>query len=260
MSFNLFVFERRENLKTSVEICSYMEEFTEYKEDKDYNSLEDSSEIIVNWSKKMFEKFPPLNGEYAPSEEQFHLKEIETHLTDYSIGKNAVFCAFGWDVAEEALEDIIAMADEYKAGVYDLQSNEAIYGKGIENLKCRTENGEEVFVDWDNIETLINSLDSVERGTSSRDDKAFITIWFEKDGIAEESYIQCFPHYEKKSFLGNLFGKEKENKIKGYFVEIMKDDMLYQRELSSKEELIEIIKAWCVERKEPDLSLYKEIL
>ena len=59
MSFNLFIFERRENIKTSIDINNYIEEFTKYEEE-DYNSLEGCSETIVKFAKKMFEKFPPV--------------------------------------------------------------------------------------------------------------------------------------------------------------------------------------------------------
>ena len=65
MSFDLFVFERRSCINTSLDIFSYQEKFTEYTEDKDYNSLNGCSDVISSWAKKMFEKFPPMNGEYA---------------------------------------------------------------------------------------------------------------------------------------------------------------------------------------------------
>ena len=58
MSFNVFIFERRENIKTSIDINNYMKEYTKYEEEKDYNSLEGCSETIVKFAKKMFEKFP----------------------------------------------------------------------------------------------------------------------------------------------------------------------------------------------------------
>lgn len=35
MSFNLFIFERRKNIRTSLDVFAYLKEFTEYKEDKD---------------------------------------------------------------------------------------------------------------------------------------------------------------------------------------------------------------------------------
>lgn len=47
MSFDLFVFERRENIRTLEDVIKYMEEFTEYTEDKDYDSLNGCSEVIT---------------------------------------------------------------------------------------------------------------------------------------------------------------------------------------------------------------------
>lgn len=95
MSFDLFVFERRENLKTSEDVVRFMEAFTRYEEEKDYDSLAGCSETISVWARKMFEKFPPMNGEYAPpDEEAFATEESGARMTDYSLGKHGVYCAF----------------------------------------------------------------------------------------------------------------------------------------------------------------------
>lgn len=57
MSFDLFVFERRKSIKTSLDVLSYQEEFTEYTEDKDYDSLNGCSDIISSWAKKCSRNF-----------------------------------------------------------------------------------------------------------------------------------------------------------------------------------------------------------
>ena len=127
MSFNLFIFERRENIKTSIDVNNYIKEFTKYEEE-DYNSLEGCSEIIVKFAKKMFKKFPPVNGKHLHLDEiAFTSKNSETHLTDYSLGKYGVFCALDYSVADEAISYIISLADEYKIGIYNPQSSEPIY-------------------------------------------------------------------------------------------------------------------------------------
>ena len=127
MSFNLFIFERRENIKTSIDVNNYIKEFTKYEEE-DYNSLEGSSETIVKFAKKMFEKFPPVNGKHLHLDEiAFTSKNSETHLTDYSLGKYGVFYALDYSVADEAISYIISLADEYKIGIYNPQSSEPIY-------------------------------------------------------------------------------------------------------------------------------------
>ncbi len=40
-----------------MDVFAYQEEFTEYKENKNYESLEGCSRVIACWAKKMFEKF-----------------------------------------------------------------------------------------------------------------------------------------------------------------------------------------------------------
>lgn len=58
MSFDLFIFERRKDIKTSLDVFNYYDEFIKYKENKDYNSLHGSSDIIVTWTKKCSKNFP----------------------------------------------------------------------------------------------------------------------------------------------------------------------------------------------------------
>lgn len=253
MSFNLFIFERRENIKTSIDVDNYMEEFTKYVEEKDYNSLEDCSEVIVNFAKKMFEKFPPMNAEYAPS------KNSEPYLTDYSLGKYGIFCAFPYSVADEAINYVVSLVDEYKVGIYNPQSSEPIYPRDIEILKYRTEDRDNTLTDWDTIEASINTLDSPERGTSHREN-AFITVWFEKNGKDEDEYIQCTPNYIKKGFLNNLFKSKNEILIDGYNFEVMIDNKLYQTNVPDKKDLIKLMKEWCWERKNPDVKDYEIIM
>lgn len=58
MSFDLFIFERRKDIKTSLDVFNYYDEFTKYKENKDYNSLRGCSDIIVTLAKKCSKNFP----------------------------------------------------------------------------------------------------------------------------------------------------------------------------------------------------------
>lgn len=260
MNFNLFIFERGENIKTSIDVDNYMKEFTKYEEEKDYNSLEGCSEVIVKFAKKIFEKFPPLNGEHTPSDEiAFASKDSEAHLADYSLGKYGIFCAFNYSIADEAINYMVSLADEYKIGVYNPQSSEVIYPKDIEILKYRTESIDDTFIDWDTIEASINTLDNPKRGTSNRNN-AFVTIWFEKNKKDEDEYVQCSPNYVKKGFLNNLFKSKNEILIDGYKFEIMLDNKLYQSNVPDKKDLIRLMKEWCWERKNPDIKDYEIIM
>lgn len=86
----------------------------------------------------MFEKFPPMNGEYALSDEIAYASEdTENHLTDYSFGKNGVYCAFLYNVATEVLKFLKNTAEQYGMGVYNLATGE-IFCKNLDILKYST--------------------------------------------------------------------------------------------------------------------------
>ena len=105
---------------------------------------------------------------------------------------------------------------------------------------------------------MIDTLDSIERGTTNREN-AFITIWFETDGV-ESTFVQATPSYKSKGFFKNILYKNKSNDISGYFFEIEKDGALYQTLIKDKNELKEMVRAWCIDRKEPNISKYKKLL
>lgn len=261
MSFGLFVFEKKKEFKTSIDILRYFDEFTEYKEDRDYNSLEGCVKSIEAWARGMFEKFPPMNGEYAPPDDvAFATSESEDHLADYSIGKDALYCTFSWNVAQEALDYALDLAKKLGLALMDPQGEQVLYDSDAQILIFRTEGKNDQFAYWENIEEEIATLDSPERGTSNREN-AFLTVWFaeESQSESENEYIQCTPNYRKKG-LKSLFSSKKEAVIDSYYFEVMKNNVLYQKRLSSKEELLEIFRLWCIERKEIDISGYEKIM
>ena len=113
MSLDLFIFERREEIKTSLDVLNYLEEFSKYEEDKDYNSLEGCSPVITTWAKEMFKHFPPMNGEYAlPDEIAFSSEDIEDYLTDYTLGKHGAICSLSYNVIDDAIDFLLDIFDE----------------------------------------------------------------------------------------------------------------------------------------------------
>lgn len=190
----------------------------------------------------MFEKFPPMNGEYALSDEIAYASEnTENHLTDYSFGENGVYCAFAYNVATEVLKFLKNTAEQYGIGVYNLATGE-IFCKNLDILKYSTESIGDTLYDWKTIENSIATLDNPERGII-KDQFTFITIWFENDNTASESnYIQCIPNYVPNGLFARLFNKDTSHNISGYFFEIAKDDALYQTLVQDKNELKILIK------------------
>lgn len=265
MSFDLFVFERRKEIGTSTDVLRYYRTFTEYEEDRDYNSLEGCTEPIIHWAKKMFLKFPPLLGDFEDCEQGTFKykdeKDRERFLADYSFGKHGVYISFAFSVADDALRHALSFAEECGVGVFDFQSSEMVYGKGLEVLKYRTEDGGNHLAEWEDIERLVKTLDSPERGKSARD-IAFLTLWFEESGKkkGEGDYIQCAPNYVRNRGLKPLLKKEKRNFIEGYCFEVMKNGSLYHTELKTKEELLSLIERWCRKREDIDTAGYRKLL
>lgn len=74
-----------------------------------------------NWE----ETFPPMNGEYAPDFEfPAENEDLDSHITDYSIGKEIIYAAFSWSVAEEACNLTRKLAKKYDVGFFDVSENE----------------------------------------------------------------------------------------------------------------------------------------
>ena len=105
-----------------------------------------------------------MNGEYALSDEIAYASEdTENHLTDYSFGKNGVYCAFLYNVATEVLKFLKNTAEQYGMGVYNLATGE-IFCKNLDILKYSTESIGDTLWDWKTIENSIATLDNPERG------------------------------------------------------------------------------------------------
>ena len=250
MSLDLFIFEKREEIKTSLDVLNYLEEFTKYEENKDYNSLKGCSPVITAWAKRMFEQFPPMNGEHAlPDEIAFESEDSENHLTDYTLGKHGAICSFSYNVIDEAFDFLLDIFDEHNIGIYDFNN---IIGSDIKILKYKTESTNITPCTWNEVENSINSLDNPERKS------AYLSLWFDING-KESSFIRCAPNYKEPTFFSRLFNKHKTAEISGFALEIKNDKSDYRKVIQNKKQLKEFIKAWCLDRKLYDISKYKKV-
>jgi len=126
MSYDLMVFEVTKAPRTREEFMEWFKEQTQWSEPHDYESISVTSPALKNWFMEMKEIFPPLNGEYAPSDEMIDADgDLEAHLADYSIGYDVIYVGFGWLVSEEANFLATELAEKHGVGFYDA-SNEYI--------------------------------------------------------------------------------------------------------------------------------------
>jgi len=122
MSYDLMVFEKTKAPKTKKEFLVWFEKQIEWGEDHDYQTIRVSSLALQNWFMEMKDTFPPMNGEYAPAPECYD-EDLDIHTVDYSIGKEIIYVAFAWSVAEEAYELTRKLAQKHDVGFFDVSGN-----------------------------------------------------------------------------------------------------------------------------------------
>lgn len=125
MSYDLMVFEKTKAPTTKKEFMAWYEKQVEWGEEHDYETISVSSPALQNWFMEMKETFPPMNGEYAPDPELLGGDEnLESHVADYSIGRDVIYAAFSWSVVEEAYELMRSLAQKHKVGFFDVSAND----------------------------------------------------------------------------------------------------------------------------------------
>lgn len=253
------VFEKTEAPKFYEDFLNWTSEQTSWSEDRDYNSIAGASERLVSWFMEMKETFPPLNGDFSPSDEEFDADgNVESRLTDYSIGTDIIYAAFGYSAAEEAERIVPQCALKHGVGFYNPQTGE-VRCDGMVYCKLTTESWKEEIATWERIERDLLTVDSPTRGTSNRNG-AFVTLLFQNNGTDEE-FMQCIPLYPKqKGLISKLLGRtdsEEEKKLT-YTIEAGNGKKIYTKQVETKEEATTILRRYYSERRLPDLSGWED--
>ncbi len=125
MSYDLMVFEKSKSPRTKEEFMKWYDEQTEWGEDHDYQTPSVSSAALQNWYQSMKNIFPPMNGIDAPTEDELQKNEdLEERLTDYCIGRDVIYVAFSWSLANEAYEKVKQLAKQYDVGFFDVSAED----------------------------------------------------------------------------------------------------------------------------------------
>ncbi len=62
-----------------------------------------------------------MNGPFSSEE----FPEDDSTVTDYSVGKDAIYAAFAWSKAEAAYEHVFSLAAQHQLGFFDASSETA---------------------------------------------------------------------------------------------------------------------------------------
>jgi len=119
MSYDLMVFRPDVAPRTRPEFMSWYRDQTQWSEEHSYNDPTVTSENLKSWFIDMISSYPAMNGPYAREED-----EDNDFVTDYSIGKDIIYVAFSWSLAEQAYEKMKSLAEKHKVGFFDASADE----------------------------------------------------------------------------------------------------------------------------------------
>lgn len=255
MSYDLIVFEKSKAPTFYEDFLKWVEDQTQWNEARDYDSIDDTSPALVAWFMEMITTFPPLNGDFSPNDAEINAdRNLENHLTDYSIGSSLIYASFGYSAAKDADQLVHQYAKKHQVGFYNPQTGK-IDSDHIICCTLSTESQNNKIAIWEKIEQQILTLGSPQRGTSNRNN-AFITLAFENNGTDHE-FMQCSPTYPKrKNFLSKLFGAKQSKKetVLTYTVEAGTGEKIYTKEVYPIEKVVAILRNYYTERKLPNLD------
>ena len=111
MSFDLMVFDVDKAPKTKTEFLQWYKEVTDWKEGNMYDDITISSPSIQQWYYEMIKTYPPMNGQFSPTNEELEeIEGLEERMTDYSIGDSFIYMCFAWSVADKAYDAAVKAA------------------------------------------------------------------------------------------------------------------------------------------------------
>ncbi|KPL67856.1 hypothetical protein SZ64_06850 [Erythrobacter sp. SG61-1L] len=123
MSYDLMVFDA---LAAPLEREAFMAWYraqTGWSDGHSYDDAALTTAELCNWYRAMLAKFPAMNGPDAPDRSAWQEDSPlwdDPHFTDYSIGRQVIYCAFAPSVADNARKEAMRRASQHGVGLFDV--------------------------------------------------------------------------------------------------------------------------------------------
>jgi len=112
------VFRKESAPRTYAEFLDWYNKQTEWSEGHTYDDPAVTSPELRNWYMEMIRTFPAMNGPLASDDPD------DDHVTDYSIGKDVIYAAFAWPLADEAYKVASQLAIKHSVGFFNASGDE----------------------------------------------------------------------------------------------------------------------------------------
>jgi hypothetical protein len=118
MSFDLMVFEPTAPPPDRKGFLDWYRQQCKWEETHGYNNPEVCTPALRAWFMEMITQYPPMNGPLRSDDVD------NPKVTDYSVGQTAIYGAFAWSKANDALKTLFDLAKKHRVGFFDVSSNE----------------------------------------------------------------------------------------------------------------------------------------
>jgi hypothetical protein len=155
MSYDLMVFKKEAAPKTRTNFMKWYQDQTKWTEDHNYDDPANTSTELRNWFLEMIQTFPAMNGPLA------NYDDDNPNVSDYSVGKEVIYVAFSWSVAELAYEKIFELAEKHGVGFFNVSSDK----------------GEILFPENGKLKPIDNLTNNSNISTSGNESKPWWKFW-----------------------------------------------------------------------------------
>ncbi|MBL0886366.1 hypothetical protein [Myceligenerans indicum] len=116
MSYDILAFEP--SAVTDADFPAWWEVQSEWPEDHSYNDPSVTTANLQAFYRDLTQIFPPMNGPGVPTDDEIRqAPELESRMTDYSVGTSLIYAAFAWSQAREARTVFSTLAEKYRVAV-----------------------------------------------------------------------------------------------------------------------------------------------
>jgi hypothetical protein len=240
------VFEPSIAPRTKEAFDQWFEAQTKWDEGHGYDDPAVSSPALQGWFDDMRRVYPPMNGPFALSNEEFDRldAEAEKRVTDYSIGRSVIYAAFAWSCADEAEKTVRELARRHQLGFYHPGSGEACFPGKQRRFRLNTNNSPSVdYAAWENVWMALNRLHTAKG--------EFVTLE-ETRPSGRIVYMQAM--YERRGKADGVYWAE---------AQLVSSDTAnampqYSRHVAGIGELAALFRDWFVWGQAPDFTLWND--
>ena len=149
------VFSKESAPKARIDFMKWYQDQTEWTEEHSYDDPVNTSTELRNWFMEMIQIFPAMNGPFASDDDD------DLNVSDYSVGKDVIYVAFAWSLAEQAYTTTMKLAEKHGVGFFDVSS----------------ENGDLLFPENGKLKPIDNPINNSSSSTGGKENKPWWKFW-----------------------------------------------------------------------------------